>query len=873
MFPERLALPAAIAWGLALGASAAPLEDAWPRVHGVDGGDEAGTVVAFGDLDGDGFDDLVVGADRCDQGAPDGGCVAVFFGGGWPLDADLGLDDADLLIVGSQPGERFGATLSARGDLDDDGVDDLVVSAPGHAGGGRLRLFFGGVALAGPWLQADDADAVVTLPHGGSGLGDCLDTRGDLDGDGLADIVVGASAALDPTGDPLGVICALTGRAAWPVSQALDVGGAGCLSSGPPESGFGSTCAATRDQNGDGADDLLAGLPWDQGGGHDLAGGVQLLSGLVLATGGDGADALLSAWLGQQPYALLGSAVADAGDLDGDGRGDLAFSAPGAGNGVAAGEVYVWFADGAADWGHGIDPGLAPLRLSGEAPGGQAGSALAGIGDLDGDGMDDLAIAASHLDVAAADSGRIYRIGGGTDLVGASLSLSLADESWDGTAGVRAGDALAAGDLAGWGWPTLAVGSVRGGDGALPEGSVRLLTLADGDGDGFCHGLSCEPGLTPGDCDDADPWAHPGAPDEPYDGVDADCDGVDPTDVDGDGADAVEAGGADCDDADPGIHPGAADAACDGIDSDCDGADPTDGDGDGHDGAACGGPDCDDGDALVHPQAVEAANGADDDCDGVADEGTELADDDGDGFCESAAACTDGAQGGDCDDDDPWTWPGATEWIDGLDNDCDGAVDEDTEVSDDDGDGFSELDGDCDDAAATSHPGADELPANGADDDCDGLVDEPASSGSTDDDGDGYCPHPWFCGDGSAAGDCDDGDPAVFPGAAEEPYDGVDQDCDGADEVDLDGDGYPSVHAGGTDCDDGSADVHPGRLDLADGVDTDCDGMIDEDSDGLPGDLGGGCNAGGRRTAPATASLAVAMLLVCVAARGRCRRA
>ncbi len=122
---------------------------------------------------------------------------------------------------------------------------------------------------------------------------------------------------------------------------------------------------------------------------------------------------------------------------------------------------------------------------------------------------------------------------------------------------------------------------------------------------------------------------------------------------------------------------------------------------------------------------------------------------------------------GDCDDDDPYTYPGAPEIGDGADNDCDGEVDEDLDDGDDDDDGYSEADGDCDDANAHVHPGATEV-ANHIDDDCDGLVDE--GTEVYDDDGDGYS---------ELGGDCDDADPEVYPTAPDDDCDGVDDDCDG----------------------------------------------------------------------------------------------
>ncbi len=218
--------------------------------------------------------------------------------------------------------------------------------------------------------------------------------------------------------------------------------------------------------------------------------------------------------------------------------------------------------------------------------------------------------------------------------------------------------------------------------------------------------------------------------------------------------------------------------------------------------------DCDDGDAGVNPAGTEVCDGVDQDCDGVVDEGTSCADDDGDGATEDE---------GDCNDGDPAVGPAVVE-VDGngVDDDCDGAVDAGS--TDADGDGYDAIvGGDCDETDASVFPGAVEV-ADGVDDNCDGVVDE--GTAAYDDDEDGLS---------EDAGDCDDTTAATRPGAAE-LADWMDNDCDGTvDEgtsnADDDGDG---VSERGGDCDDAEPLAYLGAVERAgDGIDNDCDGTVD----------------------------------------------
>ena len=247
--------------------------------------------------------------------------------------------------------------------------------------------------------------------------------------------------------------------------------------------------------------------------------------------------------------------------------------------------------------------------------------------------------------------------------------------------------------------------------------------------------------------------------------------------------------------------------------------------------------DCDDLNNTVWPGAPEICNGVDDDCDGTVDNASGAywyVDADGDRYGDpdtAQAACdVEGlvSVGTDCDDQDAAVHPGASEWCNEVDDDCDGETDEDpldvlVQYPDADGDGWGaeqptlscellsgtvERGGDCDDQDDQVHPGASEW-CNDVDDDCDGSLDEDAADALdwwTDNDGDGFGTDPVLrsCSQPSSTTDndrdCDDTDAQVHPDA-EELCNSLDDDCDGSTDpadssdatswyADADGDGY-----------------------------------------------------------------------------------
>ena len=387
-----------------------------------------------------------------------------------------------------------------------------------------------------------------------------------------------------------------------------------------------------------------------------------------------------------------------------------------------------------------------------------------------------------------------------------------------------------------------------------------------------------------------------------------------PVDEDGDGVEETE----DCDDEDPSAYPGAVEQ-CDDIDNDCDGVvdnDPvyvtyyTDLDGDGYggesvescdgqpEGTVGSGGDCNDEHELMFPGAPERCNDLDDDCDGDVDEEvvfiTVYNDLDGDGYGASSSSfeeCDGVPEGattrsGDCDDGNDQVFPSAPEQCNDMDDDCDGAIDEDVVHlewwPDGDGDGYGDgsvepevtcdwapsgfvgNDDDCDDGETTVNPGAPEL-CDEADNDCDGSVDEDVEYQNwfLDEDGDGYgdpetevdsCKGPPGDAYIERGRDCDDAEPLVYPGAIEY-CDGILNDCNGqtleGEETDVDADGVPVC----LDCNDTNPTIYPGAPELCDGFDHDCDGQVPRSDECDPFrsealDVGSGCGASTRPGAP-----------------------
>ena len=379
-------------------------------LYGTDENAFAGTSVAgAGDLDGDGYGDLVIGGPNADS---EGAAWLVY--GSVSIAGEL---RADATVRGFASTSPAGMSVASAGDVDADGFDDVLVGTqtwwrePFRAyllyGGGRERG-----ELVGDAAICDDEGGYDAAVGGG----------GDLNGDGFDDMLLGS-----PDLDGVGAVFVVLGANDLPTMEAAYAGWNDCNSDimradaelEPDEgSRAGASVAVVPDLDGDGLDELLIGAPddpWEATG----AGHAWLVLGAADLPEALSPDARLE---GEVTGDGLGAAVAGTGDVDGDGHGDLMIGAPGDDT-VAVDAGAALLVLGSSSPGRTLS---AEAALYGSEGNNALGTSVAGAGDLDGDGHRDLLIGVPGESVgweSTQGSGRL--ILGASDLSGTMETASL----------------------------------------------------------------------------------------------------------------------------------------------------------------------------------------------------------------------------------------------------------------------------------------------------------------------------------------------------------------------------------------------------------------------------------------------------------------
>jgi hypothetical protein len=393
-------------------------------IHVVAGGGSAGrglghAVAGAGDVDGDGFADVIVGYRSGNAAAGTNAGAAQVISG----------RDGTLLwtLLGSAAQDELGRSVDGVGDVDGDGTDDVVVGAAGEDANG---LDAGAVYV----LSGRDGTVLHRLvgDFASMRLGYAVSGAGDVDGDGAPDLIVGGQP--EPlTPQPVGFARLYSGRDGTVLRDLI----------GPTSlSRLGCAVDAAGDVDGDGTPDVVVG-DWRDPAAGNQAGSVSVFSGA------DGSR--IHYFVGDKSNDRLGLSVSAAGDVDGDGVPDVLGATPIASGAMPyAGLVRVW---------SGAD-GSVLHSLSGNAMLAFFGGSAAGVGDFDGDGRDDFAIGAYADSAGGATAGSV-RVHSGAD----------GSELWrrDGSAGDELGYAVAgAGDVDGDGGADLIAGAPADDQGGGP---------------------------------------------------------------------------------------------------------------------------------------------------------------------------------------------------------------------------------------------------------------------------------------------------------------------------------------------------------------------------------------------------------------------
>jgi len=380
-------------------------------------------VGSAGDVNGDGFADIIIGAPVADPGANDAGAAYVVFGKGSFVSGNIDVSTLNggngFSISGEAANNNTGISVASAGDLNGDGFADLIVGAHhANANGtasGATYVIFGTSSLFQANIDLSNLGTAGFKLIGGAAYdnsGISVASAGDVNGDGLADLIVGANHA-SPHGSESGAAYVVFGKASGLSGtinlSTLDGNDGFKLSGESAANNAGFSVSSAGDINGDGFADIIVGAYYASPNGLGAAGASYVVFGKA---SGFGANIDLSTLNGSNGgfkitgtagYDLSGFSVAAAGDVNGDGFADVIVGAPHADpNGQSSGASYVVFgkASGFANIALSALDGTNGFKVSGGTDGDSSGMSVSGAGDVNGDGLDDLIVGAPGVNTS-----------------------------------------------------------------------------------------------------------------------------------------------------------------------------------------------------------------------------------------------------------------------------------------------------------------------------------------------------------------------------------------------------------------------------------------------------------------------------------------
>jgi hypothetical protein len=411
------------------------------------------------DFNGDNIADKAVGASQSDYGGLNNGAVIVYYGSTGGLNTTnyttIGYPDSDL-------SSNFGVTV-ATGDVNADGFDDLIVAASlsdyGALNTGTVYLFYGSAS----GIQATPA-ARIPNPVGdtGASYGNSISFAGDINGDGFGDIVIGAPLS-DAGGVNWGAAFVCYGTASGFQSPCVTLTNPG----GDASAQFGFSVSAAGDVNRDGYTDIAVAAYNSSVGGASMG---DVFIYLGSASGIQTTPAQTITNPGGDAFSQFGRAIGYAGDVNGDGIGDLLVGAPVSDvNGVDKGAVFVYYGSG-TDF---RTTGYGTTAYPGSETSSLFGRPVVGNIDINGDGFSDFITGANSADIDGANMGAAFVFyGSASGILPTATKLSY---SGGADASNQFGMGVAGGDLNGDGYADVVVTAYQSDIGASDKGAFFIF--------------------------------------------------------------------------------------------------------------------------------------------------------------------------------------------------------------------------------------------------------------------------------------------------------------------------------------------------------------------------------------------------------------
>jgi len=383
--------------------------------NGFNSNDQYGySVSSAGDVNGDGYDDIIIGAPYNDAAGANAGRAYIYYGG-------LIMNTiADVILTGEVAGNNFGSTVSGAGDVNGDGYSDVIVGAWAYSSfAGRAYIYFGGSSMN------NVADVTMTGEFSFNNFGYSVSGAGDVNGDGYSDVIIGAYRYSSYTGR---AYIYYGGAAMNNVADVTMTGEAANVQ-------FGFSVSGAGDANGDGYADVIVGAvnySSNTGRAYIYLGGAAM---------NNIADVTMT---GEAINIHFGNDVSGAGDINGDGYSDVIVGA--SEYATSTGRAYLFNGGAVMD-------NTADVTLTGEFFNNDFGSTVSGAGDVNGDGYSDVIVGANGY---SASSGRAYLFYGGT------VMNNVVDNtlSGEGTGNYFGFSVSEAGDVNGDGYSDVIIGSI-----------------------------------------------------------------------------------------------------------------------------------------------------------------------------------------------------------------------------------------------------------------------------------------------------------------------------------------------------------------------------------------------------------------------------